>query len=1607
MSQVSAVKSVKASKDLMLTNNPNNYLRFRPAYEDHARTMFGIGGIMLHTRRLPEFTVNAMIDSTFVPPISIVVPTTSSPTNDAPTDSNDSASGLDSLFSSSRSTRNKNSSTSRDTTTVHSSSSSSSSSAPTVVQVPSIQSRVEEMLLMENIKFVSKQRNEFITMLPRLTGDIMEHLSAESSTIVRRHPDFAQAYATSNALAIWEIVEQTHLVHQIITVAQTAAERSTLDTMKQLNTPLDQYLEKYTDQVTKLRFLKKCPDESTLCSNFLLSLNGTIFGDKVLDMLHTNAMPATFEETTKHICDWYQTERVTKKLMGISTGRQQQPKAEELAHVTTDGKKKGKKKKTAAEKSAAAAAKDEDKAKKASANGSSTSGCSFCKAKGFSFWKGHNTADCRKKKAEETASLAWLESGEVFLCCQTTDIDEDSAICLASTTQEPSILQPGVLVLDPAATFNIIRDAALLHSLHRGRTVKVKGCHGMEKLSEYGYTENFGVALFSPSAHANLISYAVVKKWYKRSFCDDEDKFVLTSRRPVNGEYLSFDFRVNDEGLYVYDGFAATAAVSQSVVACAAMTVNGATYSAEQVSRAREVLRLHETLSHPSDARLSIALDSGILNCHLESSDLRTARKIFGPECPGCLMGKMTRPAAVSSTSEPPLSIGQHVHCDIVFLMDASGRKMPYLFSVDGHTNYLCCAKMSSKAQAQLELHLMRIVNVYKLFGHTVTVIRSDKEHVFDSVRDFLAGHAIQLMQTSPESHERKVERQVRTVRERLRATIHGLPYRLPRFLYPQLVEYVISSLNMVPNIHTGTRCPRELFTNRKVNMATDLRAAFGDLILCKVPNMAANADLAPRAEYAIVVGRDTNSSGNIKVCLLHNKEVVTRRSFKPVPLTLTLSSVIEAMSASDAIPSSDFVDSADSLEPGSVPNTLPSVISDKEQGESPSEQLTDNSQEATQGGGEQPSEAELLPPEELPQPSEVESPPEEPTSPPRTIRFTEPDATTATDNTAPPTAPVVDQLPVANPAPTADAPAAPVHEEPPPAPAPETRQRTLRSSNADFVPGRSWRDAHGHLTHESCALHISMDAAMKINPASTIAAVEAEVKQIVEMGVIDPVMPDSLTPAELAAAIPSLIFCKDKRDAEGNHIKIKGRLCAGGHRLDRSQYSEAETRSSTAQNSTVMMMLCIAAYHGMHVQSIDIAAAYLNANITSRRIHMRLTPQLTAVLVRLYPQYKRFVNRNTGTITVLLKKALYGLLESAKLWFEHMKATLLAYGFTQSKTDPCLFFIPGGPGVFIMLCLHVDDMLVISWRDPLLARLAEHLKKKYKRINVQSGDTLSHLGMSLTFNRAQRSVTISQPGFLADILAHYKVTGTAATPATADLFKIKADSPPVDPSAFASKVMKMNWLASRSRSDILLSVSFLATRSKEPTEDDDRKANRCLRYLNGTRDIATTIQYRPGDKLDTFAFIDASYACHEDAKSHSGTIVAMGRFCAPIYIKSSKQKLVARSSTEAELIALNDGVAQVMWTRNLLQELGLLDKPTVVFQDNQSTIAIAERGGSATGRTKHIAVRYYYIKERLDELDIAIQYLPTENMVADILTKPLTGKLFVKQRKELLNLQE
>jgi hypothetical protein len=151
--------------------------------------------------------------------------------------------------------------------------------------------------------------------------------------------------------------------------------------------------------------------------------------------------------------------------------------------------------------------------------------------------------------------------------------------------------------------------------------------------------------------------------------------------------------------------------------------------------------------------------------------------------------------------------------------------------------------------------------------------------------------------------------------------------------------------------------------------------------------------------------------------------------------------------------------------------------------------------------------------------------------------------------------------------------------------------------------------------------------------------------------------------------------------------------------------------------------------------------------------------------------------------------------------------------------------------------------------------------------------------------------------------------------------------------------------------------------------------------------------------------YVDASYNIHADGKSHTGILLTMGERGGPIFCKSSKQKLVAQSSTEAELIALHQSLQYVSWANNLLNELGF--KPTmraVIHQDNKSTMVMAKKGSGNFGKTKHINMRYFSISEKIQTREVELSYLPTNLMIADILTKPIVGKMFKELRAKLMN---
>jgi hypothetical protein len=152
--------------------------------------------------------------------------------------------------------------------------------------------------------------------------------------------------------------------------------------------------------------------------------------------------------------------------------------------------------------------------------------------------------------------------------------------------------------------------------------------------------------------------------------------------------------------------------------------------------------------------------------------------------------------------------------------------------------------------------------------------------------------------------------------------------------------------------------------------------------------------------------------------------------------------------------------------------------------------------------------------------------------------------------------------------------------------------------------------------------------------------------------------------------------------------------------------------------------------------------------------------------------------------------------------------------------------------------------------------------------------------------------------------------------------------------------------------------------------------------------------------------WVDASYAVHPNMRSHIGATMTLGK--GSPYSISRKQKINTRSSTEAELVGVNDAMCLIIWTRLFLEAQGYKVKDNVVYQDNQSAMLLENNGKrSSSKNTKHIEIRYFFITDNIRRKQMRIEYCPTEQMRADCMTKPLQGRSFRRQRQEMLNLPD
>jgi len=225
----------------------------------------------------------------------------------------------------------------------------------------------------------------------------------------------------------------------------------------------------------------------------------------------------------------------------------------------------------------------------------------------------------------------------------------------------------------------------------------------------------------------------------------------------------------------------------------------------------------------------------------------------------------------------------------------------------------------------------------------------------------------------------------------------------------------------------------------------------------------------------------------------------------------------------------------------------------------------------------------------------------------------------------------------------------------------------------------------------------------------------------------------------------------------------------------------------------------------------------------------------------------------------------------------------------------------------------------------------------------------------------------------------------------------------PVDKTYCLKLVGQIYYLASYTRPDLLYSLSRVAHSCSNPTEADMIRVKRIIRHICETKEYGIT--YSACVDFYIYCHVDASFNCYDDGKGHYGYTVCIGRNNGSIFAKSSKLKIIALSSTEAEYVALCFATAEVIFLRELLRQLGFIsNRPSIIYEDNLSCIKMIY-GQLKHHTTKHINTRYHYTKDQVQKNNVEIVHCHTKEMIADVLTKPLAAEQHSYLARRLLNI--
>lgn len=1147
---------------------------------------------------------------------------------------------------------------------------------------------------------------------------------------------------------------------------------------------------------------------------------------------------------------------------------------------------------------------------------------------------------------------------------------------------------------------------------------------------------NYGTVWFSPKAMTNIFSMGNVRKKHKVTIDTEEENAMIVHGRdgkPI-AKYIG-----TEDNLYVWRPFKdkETAAnpgqeprsdtkptISQFVET---VKENKSFHTPRDIAKAKRARNLLYALGCPTirDLKNIIKMNS-IMNNPVTVQDVDLAVQIFGLDVPSA-KGKITRRRPNLPTEDivavPPELLAAHQHVELAIdTMFVCG--IAFLTTISKKIKYRTATWIPKLTKQHYMDALEPILRMYARAGMTISRIHADNEFR-PALNELKYRHQFEPVFVSAQEHVPEAERNNRTLKERIRAAYALSPLKTPpKAVIQYMVTEAAKKLNYFPPQGgiSDYFSPREILHHRKL----DYRKQCIPTLSCVIGHEVSTNTPRPRGWDCIYLCQNDPIRGGHTLYHVVTQSVITRPHVTVVPYTDDTIKAINQIGRSQGINNLKITTRG-----GRILHDH-SLLAGVEHEEHETEEDNDSDYETDTEASEDTEEDDLsdFEDEELHDPNDVYDTVKSSSQPDR------PEEQEQGTVQAEPTEDLTN--------PTEEADGTTEEAEPQAQPRRSTRVSSAPSHYVPSLQGKAYEVAHlqtqethemEYTTTESRVIATIIDqfndrmgeTKIKYGNQHVVTyslkkginkfgqrgqdSASKEMKQIHDRKGFQPIHKTTMSRVERQRAMESLIFLTEKRDGT-----IKARHCANGS-TQRSYMEREEVTSPTVSTESIMLTAVIDAKEGRDVATCDIPNAFIQTEVQERdkdgnRMIMKIRGACVEILCQIDPTYKEYctIEKGNKVLYVHLTKAIYGLMVSAMLFYRKLTAALIACGFEINPYDPCVAnkIVEGSQ---ITVTWHVDDVKVSHGDPRVVDSFLKWIKDQFGAIGevkVTRGKIHDYLGMILDYS-IPGQVSIDMTRYvksMVDNMPKEALQGrTVPSPWTENLFRVREDSPklPQDQAELFHKVTAQGlFLCKRARPDIAPAIAYLSTRVRQPNQDDWSKLCRMSKYLQQTVNDKLTLQADDLNKMRWY--VDASFATHPDFKSHTGATMTMGK--GAITSISRKQGMNTRSSTEAEVVAADEVVGAMLWTKLFLEHQGYHVKENILYQDNRSAMLLESNGRKSAGkRSRHLNIRYFFVADQKRKGNITIEYCPTDQMLGDYMTKPLHGPKFSEFRKDIMNL--